>query len=455
MALGSRWRRRWIAVVVTPLAGALLSGCLGTSLPNIDAVSKEPSETISGSVAESLIQAGFASHDPDYRIHKAIFYPRLKALAGKLAAAQVAGNDMACSNQMYLEAQWLFQYATEWERLDRKLVQLDESLRDRDQAFVRRQSPETHLWGACYEEWFSQGEDALAWLDKFYEEDRAPTYGIQMPPRIATPAKMAAYIDSLVISDIAATGRDNREELANITTSLSRVFFKEHFHQFLLRRVAPRGAERQEYGPRGYVTIYEDFIRRWQDSQTGYWGAWYRVNGRIYKTPDLSMTYHIIAYRNGEVAYWPQIIDTTLRIKDDPYPFGWVHDGHFVNHNNYDVVRILKLGWPHMSPRQKSSAAAAIRDMLDWTLNNSLDPDGSFKLDLTFFSSIAAEYYFGIAFLDEAGYWDRGKRFWTEETFPNSGAICRLVRARLLRSGLQDFQALHALQRLDQHCGQM
>ena len=67
---------------------------------------------------------------------------------------------------------------------------------------------------------------------------------------------------------------------------------------------------------------------------------WYKSGGHIYKTTDLSITYHTIAYRNGQVNYWPRIIDTTLRISDDPYPYGWLHDGHFTNHNNYDVARI-------------------------------------------------------------------------------------------------------------------
>jgi len=436
------------AAIVAVASAVLLAGCREPSLQN--SLSQEQASFTSGTEIEALIQAGFLAHDPDYREHQAAFGPRLRALAGELAAIQATGNDMPCSNQIYLEAKWLFQYTVDWVRLDRKLTQLSDSLKNHDQAFALQQTPETHLWGVCYDELFPQAEEALTWLDKLYEEDRAPTYRIKLPERIGTPAKLEAALNSLLVSDIAATGRDNRGELGNITTSLSQVLFKDRFRGFLQQKVAP---EQRQYELSSFQAVYENFVRRWQDPQSGYWGAWYRFKGRIYKSPDLSITYHIIAYRGGEVAYWPQIIDTTLRIEDEPYPFGWRHDAHFTNHNNYDVVRILKFGWPHMSAVQRLQAANAIHSMLDWTLKESLNQDGSFKLDPAFFSSLAAEYYFGVSFLDQAGYWDRKKRFWTSESFPNGVVLCRVIRARLLGLGLKDPQALHALEKLNSYCG--
>ena len=61
--------------------------------------------------------------------------------------------------------------------------------------------------------------------------------------------------------------------------------------------------------------------------------------GQLYKTADLGFTFHIISYLQGRVDHWPEIIETTLAIKDEPYPFGWKHEGELVNHNNYDVAR--------------------------------------------------------------------------------------------------------------------
>ena len=122
--------------------------------------------------------------------------------------------------------------------------------------------------------------------------------------------------------------------------------------------------------------------------------------------------------------YWPWIIDTTLRISEDPYPYGWLHDGQFTNHNNYDVARILQYGWAHMTASQRRLASDALDRMLAWTLEESLNPDGAFKIDPTFFSSLAADYYFGVSFLDTIGFWDRTKRFWTNIDFPDAAEIC-------------------------------
>ncbi len=442
-----------LAAAVSVLLFVILPGCAGPSLPNIGSASPEQSEFISGAAMGTLIEGGFLSRDPNYRQNKSAFGLRLRTLAGALAAIQATGNDMACSTHIYLEAQWLFHYTSDWARLDRKLTQLSKSLENRDQAFALEQSPETHSWGICYDEWFFQAEDSLAWLRKLHEEGRTPPYPVYLPEEIETPPKLKAYLDDLLVSNVAATGRDNRGELGNITTSLSTAMFKEYLHKYLRQTVGRRGSDQGEEAPDGLAAAYEDFIDRWQDPQSGYWGAWYLTSGHIYKTSDLSITYHTIAYRKGQVAHWPQIIDTTLRIKGDPYPFGWLHDGQFNNHNNYDVTQILKFGWPHMTMSQKRLAAKSLHDMLSWTLTESLNGDGSFKLDTGFFSSVAAEYYFGVSFLDQIGYWDRKKRFWTNKSFPESASDCRRIRARLLGLSLKDPQALDTLEVLDAYCG--
>jgi hypothetical protein len=60
--------------------------------------------------------------------------------------------------------------------------------------------------------------------------------------------------------------------------------------------------------------------------------------------------------------------------------------------------------------------------MLHWCLNESLQPDGSFKLqdnDDSQETSVA----FGASFLARLGYFDRSKRFWTNEDFPAADHI--------------------------------
>src|SRR4029434_4741625 len=141
------------------------------------------------------------------------------------------------------------------------------------------------------------------------------------------------------------------------------------------------------------------------------------------------------------------LIAPRVRISDDQYPYGWLHDGHFTNHNNYDVARILRYGWAHMTTIQKRLTREAIGRMLDWTLEQSLNPDGTFKIDPTFFSSLAADYYFGVSFLYTIGFWDRTRRFWTSAELPDAVTICRLIRARLVELQFRDYEAVIALKR--------
>ena len=88
----------------------------------------------------------------------------------------------------------------------------------------------------------------------------------------------------------------------------------------------------------------------------------------------------------------------TLAIKDLPYPFGWRRNGQYSNHNNYDVVRILRLGWPHMTPAEIDQARTEIREMLKWALSESMSSDGQFRDDLGFSDSDGEAYYYGVSF---------------------------------------------------------
>jgi hypothetical protein len=441
------WVRRVAFILgLTPIAA--LAGCSDSPMERALSASPAQAGVMSGEDMNALIEADFVARDPDYREKKTRFGERLRALASSLADIQATGRIMACSTQMYLEADWLYEYTVDWNRLDQQLARLAESLTNLNQNFARRQSPGSGLWGVCYDEWFLQVEATLAALEEHYEERLwpSPPYPIRIPDKIDTPEKLKAYLAQLLVSDVAATGRDNRGELGNLTTILSSALFKDYLREYLHQAIGRRRDESR------VQTVYRDFLRRWQDPQTGYWGAWYRSRGRIYKTVDLSITYHTIVYLRGKVPYWPQIIDTTLRIRNDPYPYGWLHDGHLNNHNNYDVARILKYGWSHMSAAQKQQASDAIREMLAWTLEQSLNPDGSFKTDLTFFSSVAADYYFGVSFLDVIGFWDRGQRFWTKEDFPGSDAVCRRIKARMAGFKYEDPQARVALEKLNAAC---
>lgn len=449
-----RRRLRRLASILLLASSTVLTGCAASTADWNFVPDADQAGILSGDEMNDVIDAGFIARDPAYKEQRARFGQRLGALAASLAAIQTRGKTMACSTQMYLEADWLHDYTMDWARLDRQLAELAQSLTNLDQSFANRQSPGTGLWGVCYDEWFLQTEATLSALEDRLDESWQPSllYPIRVPEKIDTPEKMKAYLRGLLVSDIARTGRDNRGELGNVTTIFSSVFFKGYLREYVRGAVGRRHDDESDRSSGLFQAAYEDFLDRWQDPRTGYWGAWYRSDGRLYKSVDLSITYHTIAYRHGQVAYWPQIIDTTLRIRNDPYPFGWLHRGHLNNHNNYDVARILKYGWPHMSDSQKREAGDAIGEMLAWTLTESLDPDGSFKTDPTFFSSVSADYYFGVSFLDEIGFWNPAERFWTQSEFPDSAAVCRRIKARLADFKSPDPQVRVALEKLNAAC---
>jgi hypothetical protein len=408
---------------------------------------------VSGELAQSLIDEDFRRFDPDYAEHRATLGDRLTALRRTLIALQANGNDMECANQIYLEAKWLHRYTAFWTRLEHRLDDLAASLDHPDQAFAAEQSPTDGLWGACYEEPFFKVEATALALIELEGIGEKPRYAIRMPPPFDDPPEALEHVKRLLISDVAHTGVDHRGELGNIGTVASIAYFKEYLQDYLNET---EGLPRNEGGPGArtgeYRTLLLDFIDGWQDPVSGYWGPLYRSEGRVFRVADLSYTFHIISYRKGDVHFWPQIVATTMAIRNEPYPFGWMHAGEYVNHNNYDVAKILKLGWPYMSSGERKLLAEKIRGMLRWTLESSLQADGSFKTVPAFFSSKGADFYFGVAFLKTIGYWDKSNRFWTTEDFPEAAEVCDRIKAKLVAMALKSHESESALGQLKNAC---
>jgi hypothetical protein len=409
---------------------------------------------LSGDDIKSMILMDFTRFDPEYLENRERLGGRLDGLGRRLADLQAAGHEMECSNEIYLEAIWLRRYTANWNGLESRLVDLAKSLEQLDQRFAARQSPETGLWGACYERSFFKLEATTLALIQLAAMDEAPRYAVHLPHPFETRAAAFAHFRGLLVSDVAHTGVDNRGELGNIATIASLVRFKDYIQRYLDTKVL--GLPRNEGGPGAraeeYRREFSRYVDAWQDPITGYWGPWYLSRSQLYKTTDLSLTFHIISYKRGQVDRWPEIIATTLAIEDDPYPFGWKHEGELTNHNNYDVAKILRYGWPQMSLEQKRQAASAIGEMLHWTLMSSLQANGSFKSIPTFFSSVSADFYFGVSFLKTIGYWDPANRFWTERNFPDAGAVCERVKARLVATALKSHESESALNHLKESC---
>jgi hypothetical protein len=422
-----------------------------------DALPPDPgkAEFLSGAAAASLIEKDFLQFDPHYLEHREQFGHRLDGLARRISILQASGQQMECSNEIYLEAKWLYHYTADWKALESRLDDLEKSLKQVDQGFATEQSPETGLWGACYQRQFFKLESTSLALIQLEAMDQVPRFPIHFPAPFDSYDHAWDHFLTLLVSDIPHDGIDHRGELGNIVTVASLSYFKEYVQQYLNDKVVPVQGDQavdEAAGLKKFKAIFYEFIDAWQDPGSGYWGPWYLSDGKLYKTADLSFTFHIISYRHGQVNHWPKIIDTTIAIENDPYPFGWKHGGELVNHNNYDLAKLFRYGWPHMSFEQKGRAATEIRGVLDWTLNTSLQEDGSFKTIPTFFSSVGADFYLGVAFLRQVGYWDPAKRFWTTESYPEAVSICQRIKARLIAMALESHESAWALRHLKNSC---
>jgi hypothetical protein len=398
----------------------------------------------------ALITREFEQYDPAYLAHRALREKHLDALKLRLVSGQKKGKAFACSRRMIIEAEWLLNYTAEWPKLDQQLKAIEHSLATKDQGFALRQTPDGS-WGACYRAWFEKIDGTVDFLGDLPAPDdgRPPRlqYPFEILQKINSSQVLIPYLYRLQVSQIAKTGIYEREELNALEGALSQLLFKEKLRTLLQANGAP-------FIDQPYVDAYRRFLDDTQDPILGYWGPWIMSGGEIIRAADLSQTYHTVTYREGAVNHWPQIIKTTLAIKDLQYPFGWRHHGQYNNHNNYDVVRILRLGWPYMTSAEIDQARTEIRAMLKWALSESITPDGQFRDDPSFYDSVGEVYYYGVSFLVEAGYWNKDGRFWDDDPTHYAGAedLCRKIRSHLVKLQTNSITARHALTRLDQSC---
>lgn len=391
--------RRWmIAAVVALLAWPGAAWAL--VLPDHAGV-----ELVFGDAAVARIEAKFAGFDPDYRAERSVRRARFDALGARLFAREVAGEDLSCSRQLFVEAKWLLGYTAWWERLDRTLDALDASFALPDQAFAREALPLDGLFGLCNRERFIRIEATLEAYFVLADKGELPRFRRAPLDWARSPAAFTAHLHERLVSDIRATGEDQRSRIGGLAGILVATQRRDHVLDLIRRTTS--GAALSADEQRAVTDALIAFIDAWQDPATGYWGAWYRDGDAIFKTTDLSITYHVVHALEGRVRHWPRLIETTFAIAEHAYPFGWRSRGRPNNHNNYDVVRLFRYGWPHMRAAQQEAAAAMMQEMLDWTFARSLEEGyEGFRLDHALSSSVGAELYFGVSFLDAVGFFD-------------------------------------------------
>jgi hypothetical protein len=409
---------------------------------------------LTGSEVKALVLRDFSRFDPQYVAHQQRWGARLDSLTQRPTALQAAGNEMECSNEIYLEAKWLYRYTAYWDRLESRLDDLAKSLDQPDQLFATRQSPETGLWGPCYRESFFKVEATALALIQLAAMDEAPTFAVHPPPPFDARDTALVRFRALLVSDIANTGVDNRGELGNISTVLSLAYFKDYIQDFLNNRVA--GLPRNQGGPGAkteeYRREFSKYVVEWQDPISGYWGPWYLSEGRLYNAADLSFTFHVISYK--------LVRSITGRKSSERLSRSRTILTRLAGSMRATSQTITTTMWPrssgmagHICPQiRKRTATSAIDDMLHWTLTSSLQLDGSFKTVPTFFSSKGADFCFGVSFLQTIGFWDPARRFWTKQDFPDAGAKCERIKARLVAMALKSHESQSALTNLKDSC---
>lgn len=370
----------------------------------------------------------FVAFAPEYRSRINVYKDEIDRLRQEMFRQASAGRKTHCAREVFVEAQWLIHYTADFSRIEKRQQALRDILNQpTDPVDAKEQSPVDGSFNPCNETWFYKLGAACDKLVVMQYVDALPRRPLRFLDQINSPDKYRAYMDRLLIADVRKTGEDTRTELNLAGTDLVRLILGK----------LPSG---YTFHPQLKKTMLDYVDNRWQDPKTGFWGCWYRLkDGSIRKTADMSATFHIVHYRDGKVNHWPQIIATTLAMKDLEWPYGWLQEGQMSDHHNYDVVTLFHFGWATMTADQKSVARKEIHKMLDFCLTRSLKTDGSFNLGDE--GTIGESFEFPCLFLYEIGFFNKENRYWTNEEFPKAKEIARRIATKIKALKLDDAES--------------
>src|SRR5215471_413605 len=98
-----------------------------------------------------------------------------------------------------------------------------------------------------------------------------------------------------------------------------------------------------------------------------------------------------------------------------------------------------------MDGTQRELACAQMRQMMDFCLKDTMNPDGSFKMMDE--DTVGSSFLFPISLLNELGYFRPSLRFWTWDSFPNAMNVADRVQERIKAMGLTDTESAKVLRR--------
>jgi hypothetical protein len=339
---------------------------------------------------------------------------RQDSLGRRVLAREARGEDTTCSHQILSEIYWMADDTADFDRVARRLDDLEAVLaHPEEEAKARQQDPSDGSWGRCHTEWFFRVNATYDHVTSQAGKTEKPRYSLQLLDRVNSPEKLRRYFDSVAVSDVAGTGRSNRRELNESLENLGRLILRGQPSYY-------------KWDSALKEALMDIILNRLRNPQTGFWGARFVRGGQVEFVDDLSITFHMISTLKGQVPELGKTMDHLLAVKDLDYEIGWLRQGGYSNHHNMDVVALFSYGWPAMTDRQKQAAAAEIGKMMRWCLAESLQPDGSFRIEQNG-DSAEEQISFGAAFLARAGFFDRAKRFWTAEEFPRAEEVRRRI----------------------------
>ncbi len=366
------------------------------------------------------------------------FRDEIQALRRQVMVLHRTGHEPICSTQILGEARDLMNYTNNAAAVRARLDDLRASLQQPNQDYAYEQSAEDGTWGGCYKAWYLRLDASVDPMKELVEAGRRPAHPLRFFEPVSTPGKMRHYLESLLISDVKATGVDNRKELNYAITSLAQILFKPKVAALL-----PEGTP-----VTALAATLQDFLdRKAQNPDTGFWGAWYMIDGELKKTNDLSITFHAISYRADDPPHMRELADTLFAMRTSRYPYGWRDEGKPNNHHAYDVARLLRRTWPYMTAEQQARATAELTVMVARSLSISIRPDGHF--DDEPYTSPAEAYYFGVSFLDEVGFFRPSRRFWTPMTTGDADSLRAALQQNLQKMDQRNALVTAALRKLN------
>lgn len=386
--------RRWILAVLAVLAPAALAPAAATAAPELPP-------------GVQLVD-GYIPHFDQKRRMNERFRRQFDALREQVLRRGAAGEHLPCSSQILEEVDWLIGSTADEARTLRRLEDLRASLERplAQQASAAEQTASDGSWGECYEAWFLRLQSAVDPLKELVARGARPNHPLAFLGMVDSPAKITEHFRRLLTSRVLEDGVDHRKELNLTVASLGQLLFLPE-----LAGLFPPSWPRAEVA----AALIAFMDKEWQDPQSGYWGAWYRIGDRVIKTDDLSITFHIASYRGGRIERLPELVRTVFRTRDRPYPYGWQDRGTQNCHHVYDVVRLVRLGWPLMTPLERAFSRTQLAMITARTVRLSINPVG--EVDVRPYNRVAEAYYFCVSLLDDLGYFRRSRNFWSDFEF--------------------------------------